>query len=73
MNIGIDLGGSHIAIGLVNKEKILYKYEKIFTKEDKENIKQTIKKYISEGIENILKIEKLENIEMVGVSVPRKN
>ena len=73
MRIGIDLGGSHIAAGLVNEEKILYKYEKNFTKEDKEDIKQAIKSYISEAIQNISKIEDLKDIEMIGISMPRKN
>ena len=73
MRIGIDLGGSHIGVGLVNEEKIFYKYEKNFTKEDKEDIKQAIKGYISEAIQNISKVEDLKNIEMIGISMPRKN
>ena len=73
MRIGIDLGGSHIGLGLVDKDKIVYKFEKNFTKEDKNNIEQTIKKYIFEGIENISKVENIANIEMIGVATPRKN
>lgn len=73
MRIGIDLGGSHIGVGLVNEEKIFYKYEKNFTKEDKEDIKQAIKGYISEAIQNISELWNLENIEMIGISMPRKN
>ena len=73
MRIGIDLGGSHIGVGLVDEEKILYKYEKNFTKEDKEDIKQTIKSCISEAIQNISKVEESKNIEMIGISTPRKN
>ena len=73
MRIGIDLGGSHIGLGLVDKDKIIYKFEKNFTKEDKNNIEQTIKKYIFEGIENISKVENIANIEMIGVATPRKN
>ena len=73
MRIGIDLGGSHIGVGLVNEEKILYKYEKNFTKEDKKDIKQAIKGYISEAIQNISELWNLENIEMIGISMPRKN
>ena len=41
MKIGIDLGGSHIAIGVVdNKGKILEKVEKRITKAEKGNIKK---------------------------------
>ena len=73
MRIGIDLGGSHIAAGLVNEEKIFYQCEKNFTKEDKKDIKQAIKGYISEAIQNISELWNLENIEMIGISMPRKN
>ena len=73
MRIGIDLGGSHIGVGLVNEEKIFYKCEKNFTKEDKKDIKQAIKGYISEAIQNISELWNLKNIEMIGISMPRKN
>ena len=47
MKIGIDLGGSHIAIGVVdNKGKILEKVEKRITKAEKNNIKKVIEEYI---------------------------
>ena len=38
MRIGIDLGGSHIGIGLIEKEKILRKSEYNFSKEELEKI-----------------------------------
>lgn len=67
MNIGIDLGGSHIAIGQVQNGKILEKTEIEITEIDKPNITQFIE-------ENILKLlEKLqlkENIETIGIAVP---
>ena len=47
MKIGIDLGGSHIAIGVVNNEgKILEKVEKRLMTQEKKYIKETIEKYI---------------------------
>lgn len=70
MKIGIDLGGSHIAIGLVEKEIILKKIEYDFSKEEKENLESTIKKVIKSAIENILKEYSIEGIKMVGISVP---
>ncbi len=73
MKIGIDLGGSHIGIGLVDQDKIIYKLEKNFVEKDKKDIEQTIRKYIHESIGNILEEKKLENVEMIGVSIPRKN
>ena len=39
INVGIDLGGSHVSIGVVNKEgKIIEQYEKNFTIKEKENL-----------------------------------
>ncbi len=39
VNIGIDLGGSHVSIGVVNNEgKILEQFEKDFTIKEKENL-----------------------------------
>ena len=73
MRIGIDLGGSHIGVGLVDKEKIIYKYERSFTTEDKNNIRQGVKRYISAAIQNISKVEDLKRIEMIGISAPREN
>lgn len=78
MKIGIDLGGSHISIGLVNNEnKILKSYEKDFTEEEKKNIKPVIEKYILETVtvikEKLKKVsfddEKLK-ISKIGVAVP---
>mgnify|MGYP002966224924 CR=1 FL=1 len=38
INVGIDLGGSHVAIGVVNNEgKILEQFEKDYTVKEKEN------------------------------------
>ena len=39
MKIGIDLGGSHIGVGLIENDQILISKEKNFTREDRENIK----------------------------------
>ena len=39
INIGIDLGGSHVAIGIVTNEgKIIEQFEKNFTVEEKKNL-----------------------------------
>lgn len=68
MKIGIDLGGSHIAIGVVNSEnKIIEKKEKHLTNEEKRNIKENIEKYI---IESINELKTKNSIESIGMSVP---
>ena len=68
MKIGIDLGGSHIAMGIVdNRGKILEKVEKRITKAEKGNIKKVIEKYIFEKTENFLKQYKVTEI---GIAIP---
>lgn len=70
MKIGIDLGGSHIAIGLIDEGKIIKKYEHNFSKVEKENLEKVIKEFISGTIDSIL-ADKIK-IEMVGICAPRK-
>ena len=68
MKVGIDIGWSHIAIGVVDNEyKIIEKVEKDFTQEDKNNIKQVIETFIIENIEQ-LKIK--YTIESIGIAIP---
>jgi predicted NBD/HSP70 family sugar kinase len=71
MKIGIDLGGSHIAIGIVENGVIIKKFEHNFFKEEKEILNSTIENFINSTIDEILKTVGLNNIEMVGISVPR--
>ena len=67
MKIGIDMGGSHIAIGIVNENgKIIEKFEKdIKTVGDQS--KAEISTYI---IEIISKIKENHNIEKIGIGSP---
>ena len=68
MKIGIDLGGSHIAIGVVdNKGKILEKVEKRITKAEKSTIKKVIEEYIIEKTTNFLQ---QYNITEIGIAIP---
>ncbi len=75
MKIGIDLGGSHIGIGLVQDDKIITTKDKIFNRQDRQNIEkciiEEIKRMIAELlVENYLK---KEEIELVGIASPRNN
>lgn len=68
MKVGIDLGGSHIAIGVVDKNgKILEKIEKklkgIVTKEVKKVIEDTI-------VETVNKFRKEYKITEMGIAIP---
>ena len=66
MKIGIDLGGSHIAIGLVDENgNIIQKKEKFL--EDKTNIKEKIEEFITE---NAMQMSLLNNVESIGIAIP---
>lgn len=72
MKIGIDLGGSHIGVGLVDGVELKYTCDKFFVEEDKKDIEKAILKNIDELINKLL-IENnlsLENIEKIGVASP---
>lgn len=67
MKIGIDMGGSHVAIGIVNENgKIIEKFEKDI-KTVGDQAKAEISTYI---IEIISKIKKNHNIEKIGIGSP---
>lgn len=68
MKIGIDLGGSHIAIGVVDKKgKIIEKNEKRLTKVEKKDIKKSIREYV---LEQVNQMKKKYNIEEIGIGIP---
>ena len=67
MKIGIDMGGSHVAIGIVNENgKIIEKFEKDI-KTVGDQAKAEISTYI---IEIISKIKENHNIEKIGIGSP---
>jgi len=74
MRIGIDIGGSHIAVGLINNEYELISKKDISIKElqGKETIEQKIEKTIVKFIKELLteNNKKEENIELIGVGSP---
>lgn len=68
MKIGIDIGGSHIAIGVVDSNgRIVEKIEKSWTNDEKQDIKKSIEEYIKE---NYKILAKKYDIEKVGMSIP---
>lgn len=66
MRVGIDIGGSHIAIGLINeKGEILEKAE-----QDVEKCNHT-EKYIVDYVNNYIeKFSKIANISYIGIAAP---
>ena len=68
MKIGIDLGGSHIAIGVVDKDgRILDKREKRLRGVEKKIIKKTIEETI---IENVKEYQSKYKITEIGIAIP---
>lgn len=66
MKIGIDIGGSHIAIAMVSKEgKIIQKIEQDLVIQEK--MSQYILNYVDRAIE---KLEKTADIEQIGIAAP---
>ena len=72
MKIGIDLGGSHIGIGLIEKDEILILKERNFNRQDRENLKENIVKYTENMISEILKEKNIliSDIELIGIASP---
>lgn len=68
MKIGIDLGGSHIAIGVINNDGfIIEKVEKRLLAKEKKDIKTTIESYI---IKNVKDLREKYKISEIGIAVP---
>lgn len=66
MKIGIDIGGSHIGIGLINNNgSIVLKIEKII--KDKTNIKEQIEEFITE---TVIEMGLTNEIESIGIAIP---
>ena len=67
MKIGIDLGGSHIGLGVIENETIKEKFEKDFTDEDKAHIVEVIEDYV---VTKVRELEERYNIESIGIAIP---
>lgn len=68
MKIGIDLGGSHIAIGVVDDNgRIIEKIEKRITSLEKQDIKKSIEEYI---IEHVKQFMRKTDITEIGMAIP---
>ena len=68
MNIGIDLGGSHIALGVVNSDgKIVKKIDHEIKEKERENIKQFIETFI---IEKYNECKQEFDIGKIGIAIP---
>lgn len=72
MRIGIDLGGSHIGVGLIEDAKLLDLEEKNLSRNDRVNITETIINEINRMIDVLCQRNNIniENIELIGIASP---
>ena len=73
MKIGIDIGGSHLAVGLINEElAVIDKIDEAYSLEEKKDLPQTILKNIHLYINKILMKNnlELETISIIGIACP---
>ena len=66
MNIGIDIGGSHIAIAVVEKSNIILQKEKVYNQDFKMNLFKNLENFMKDTITDILQDYKIEKI---GISI----
>lgn len=64
MKIGIDIGGNHIGIGIIENDKIVQKKEIDITKKDRENIEKNLINKITTCIKSF---NDVNNIDRIGI------
>lgn len=73
MNIGIDIGGSHIAVGIVQNNIIIIKKEHNWTEQEKHSFWDSVEIYSKKLIKEIIKEAPKDNIEKIGIGFPSGN
>lgn len=72
MKIGVDLGGSHIGVGLIDGKEIVAIKDKILTREDRVHIEETIVNEIIFMIKVLCEEHnvKEDELELIGIASP---
>lgn len=72
MRVGIDIGGSHIGIGIINNGEIIKIEERNLTRQDRSNIKENIVKIIIELLNKLIEESNtdINDIEFIGIASP---
>lgn len=72
IRIGVDIGGSHVGVGIVKNGVLIDFTERDLTKQDKINIKKTLVETIIELINYILDDANLNisDIDLIGIAAP---
>lgn len=73
--IGVDIGGSHIGVGLIDGVSIVDSEDKILTRTDRIDIQKSIINEITRMINSLCSKNNIEvkNIELIGIASPRNN
>ena len=73
MKIGLDIGGSHIAIGLINQNnELILKSEKDIKISEAKNPNKTLQDNLIILIEELISKFGDNEIELIGLACPRK-
>ena len=75
MKIGVDIGGSHIGVGLIDGVSIVDSEDKILTRTDRIDIEKSITNEITRMINFLCSKNNIEvkNLELIGIASPRNN
>ena len=75
MKIGVDLGGSHIGVGLIDGINIVDSEDKILTREYRVDIQKSIIDEITRMVHVLCDRNKLDvkDLELIGIASPRNN
>lgn len=72
MKIGIDIGGSHVGVGIVDGKDLIDKVDKFYSQEDRDNMQNAIINIIDESIHSLLTKNNrtLDEMESIGIACP---
>ena len=73
--IGVDIGGSHIGVGLIDGVSIVDSEDKILTRTDRIDIQKSIINEITRMINSLCSKNNIEvkDLELIGIASPRNN
>ena len=72
MRIGIDIGGSHVGVGLIDNGNIINEESRNLTRQDRVNVKESLINIIVELLNRVMEESHadLNDIEFVGIASP---
>ena len=75
MKIGVDIGGSHIGVGLIDGVSIVDSEDKILTRTDRIDIQKSITNEITRMINSLCSKNNIDvkELELIGIASPRNN